>query len=488
MSNSIWGKVKVKEKKDSVKDFNTDVLIIGGGITGLSTAYFLKDSNLNISIIDKSNIGMGITSKTTAKVHFLQETIYQKLENSFNKDISKKYFDSQIDAISLIKDIISNEKIKCDFKECDSYIFTKEDKEIKKIKREKELLESWNIECKEVNKLPIHFPIKYGIMVKGNYTFHPLKYIKGLIDTVKDKINIYENILVLDIDPQVDGTYVVKTDKNTITCKYLVVACFYPFFVFPGLIPFKTYIKKEYVNSSKYDNASNFTALSVGSKLHSIRFYNDYIIYGSNDHRSTNKIKCQDNYKQSESDFKMFFSKEPEFTWMNQDLMSNDYLPLIGRINKNNPNLLIACAFNAWGMTNSTLSDKILSDIILGKENSYINLFAPDRMNTTGIINSIVSSTNYAKVYLQTTVKKNQTFNNKHVYTVNVNGKQYGVYCDDYGKKHIINLKCPHFKCNLVFNEAELTWDCPCHGSRFDIDGNIICGPAKNSINVKSVD
>lgn len=488
MSNSIWEEIKVKEIKNSVKDFNTDVLIIGGGITGLSTAYFLMDSNLDVAIIDKSNIGRGITCKTTAKVHFLQGDIYQKLESSFNKDVSKKYFDSQMDAIKLVKDIIDKEKIKCDFKECDSYIFTKEDKDIKKIEREKELLESWNIECKSINKLPIHFPIKYGIMVKGNYTFHPLKYINGLASTVKDKINIYENVLALEIVPQSDGSYIVKTDKNTITCKYVVIACFYPFFTFPGLIPIKTYIKREYVNCSKYDNVSNFTALSVGNKLHSIRFYKDYIIYGSNDHRLTNRVKYQDNYKQSMSDFKMFFSKDPEYTWMNQDLMSNDYLPLIGRINKNNPNLLIACSFNAWGMTNGTLSGKLLSDIILGKENRYIQLFKPDRMNAAGIINSIISSGNYAKIYIQTIVKKNQTCNNKNVYTVKINGEYYGVYCDDYDKKHIVKLMCPHLKCYLVFNEAELTWDCPCHGSRFDMDGNIICGPSKYSVKVKSVD
>jgi len=488
MNNSIWEEVKIKNINSEIKDFDTDVLIIGGGITGLSCAYFLKDSNLDITVIDKSNIGHGITCKTTAKVHFLQGAIYQDLENYFNKDISKKYFESQIDAIGLVKGIIDKEKIKCDLEETDAYIFTKEDKDIKKIKREKELLESWNIKCKEVDSLPILFPIKYGIMVKDNYVFHPLKYINGLINSIKDNINIYENVLAYEIEPQKDNTYIVRTNKNTIKCKYVVVACFYPFFTFPGLIPIKTYIKREYINSSKYDNVSNFTAISVGGKLHSIRFYKDYIIYGSNDHKLTNRIRYKNNYKQSMTDFKRLFSKDPEYTWMNQDLMTNDYLPLIGSVNKNNSNILLACGYNAWGMTNSTIAGKILSDIILKKKNRYIDLFKPDRMNAVGIINSIISSGNYAKIYIQTIVKKNHTFDNKNVYTVKINGEYYGVYCDNYNKKHIVKLLCPHLKCYLVFNEQELTWDCPCHGSRFDIDGNVLCGPSKESIKVKSVD
>lgn len=483
-NKSIWENISIKQLNNKCpNNINTDILIIGGGIAGLSTAYFLMDKDKKITIIDKSTIGMGITCKTTAKLNYLQGTIYQTLEKFFDTKTSNLYLQSQLEAISLIKKIIEKEKINCDLEKCKSYIFTKEDKNIKKIDKEKELLEKFNIQCKQVKELPIDFPIKYGLVVDNTYTFHPLKYIDSLRKTLIKNVDIYENVIALEITPQDDNSFIVKTDKGIINAKYVVVTCHYPFFIFPSIVPIKTYIEREYVNSSKYNlDVEPFTAVSVDSNLHSIRFYKDYVIYGSNKHRLTNKIKYEKNYEQSKIDFKRLFSKEPEYTWMNQDIVPNDNLPIIGIADKKNPNLLIATAFNKWGMTNGTIAGKILSDIINKQNNEYIKLFNPKRINPLGFLQSIIGTFHYSKVYIQTTIKKNPIFYNNHVYVVKINNELYGVYYDYYGKKHIVKHKCPHMKCNLVFNNEEKTWDCPCHGSRFDIDGNVIEGPANYNI------
>lgn len=478
-NKSIWeDQVKIKKDKSNKIINNTDILIIGGGITGLTTAYFLKDSNRKVTLIDKSSIGMGITSKTTAKVTYLQQDIYSKLSKSFNKKISKSYLTSQIYAIKLMLEIIKNENIKCDLEECSSYIFTKEEKNVKKIEKEKEILEEFGIDCFLGDSIPIKdFPVISSLRVNDTYTINPLKYIDGIKKSIKDKVNIYENILAKNISFKDDKIY-VETNTTTFICNDVIICNWYPFFIFPGLIPIKTYIKREYVNVAKYKHNRHFTAINIDNNLHSIRFYKDYIIYGSNSHRLTNKINYQENYLKSRSDFKRLFSKEPEYTWMNQDVMSNDYLPLIGRVNTNK-HVFIATAFNAWGMTNATLAGNLLSDLVLNKENIYEDLFSPRQISMPSIINSFIGIFHYAKVYIQTTIKRNPVFYNDKIYTVKINGKYYGVYIDNYDKKHIVYLKCPHMKCNLVFNNYEKTWDCPCHGSRFDIDGNIINGPSK---------
>ena len=479
--NVLWSKYLEKNKYiNKIKnDINTDILIIGGGIAGLTVAYFLKDYNYNITLIDKNIIGNGITIKTTAKVTYLQKNIYSILKKNFNKDISRLYLNSQLEAMQLMLNIIKKENIECDIEKCDSYIFTKNKNNIKAIEDEKKLLDEFNIDNYIDNSLPIeNFKIEKSLKVPNTYTINPIKYINGIKNSIKDSINIYENTLAKNISIK-DNRIITETNNNKINSKYVIVCCHYPFFIFPGLIPVKTYIKREYVNCAEFNVNKNFTAINIDKNLHSVRFYKNYVIYGSNSHKLTNKIDYEKNYNKSKSDFKRIFSREPELTWMNQDIMTNDNLPLIGKI-KNN--IFIATGFNAWGMTNATIAGKIIKDLIIDKKNIYEKMFSPKRSNITNTVNSLIRSLNYAKVYIQTTIKRNPTFYNEHVYTIKINGKYYGIYYDLYNKRHIVSLTCPHMKCHLVFNNYEKTWDCPCHGSRFDIDGNIINGPSKENI------
>ena len=483
-NKSIWEsgcKKESKSKVEKIKDIKTDVLIIGGGMTGLTTGYFLMNKNFKTTIIDKGKVGMGVTSKTTGKLSYLQGTTYQDIASKFDLKTSRKYLDSQIEAIKIVKSIVKEYNIECNLEEVDSFIFTKKKEDIDKVKKEMNILNGFDIKCSEVSNLPINFPIEYGIKVSNTYTFHPLKYINGLKKNLEKEISFYEDIMALEIT-QKDGYYDIRTDKNMIKAKYVVIACHYPFFIKPGFVPLKTYIKREYVNVSKYDYDVHFSAISVGNTLHSIRFYEDYLIYGSNQQRLTNKIDYNKQFDNSKIDFKRLFSKEPEFSWINQDLMTNDGIPLIGIMDKKQPNLLLATGFNAWGMTNGTIAGKVISDMILNKYSPYKDLFNPTRFNMGGFIESIIGGFHYSKVYAQTTFKKNAVTYSDRVYTIRIDGKHYGVYLDDNKKRHIVNLLCPHMKCHLVFNIADTTWDCPCHGSRFNIDGEVIEGPANYSI------
>ena len=158
---------------------------------------------------------------------------------------------------------------------------------------------------------------------------------------------------------------------------------------------------------------------------------------------------------------------------MNQDVMSNDQLPFIGKIKDN---LYISTAYNTWGMTNSTIGAKLISDLINNKDNEYVSLFNPNRINFPLIINSFIGLFHYLKSYLEA------LFHKSNPHYVRINGLIYGIYIDKEGIEHKVKLICPHMKCPLVFNQKELTWDCPCHGSRFDLDGNILETPAIKKI------
>ena len=170
---------------------------------------------------------------------------------------------------------------------------------------------------------------------------------------------------------------------------------------------------------------------------------------------------------------------------MNQDLMMNDSLPWIGILDKNQPNLYIATGYQAWGMTNGTIAGKIIGDLILKKENAYTELFSPLRSMKPNIIPIFTNGLEYLKAYTKTYFNKNPKFHSKHAMILKINGIDCGIFIDQVGKKHIVHNLCPHLKCKLVFNTLEETWDCPCHGSRFNIDGDVIEGPATFSIRIQ---
>lgn len=470
----LWNKqVKLKEESSSKlpSSCEVDVLIVGGGITGLTTAYFLKDTSKKIMVVDKGIIGTGITSRSTAKITYLQEIIYQQLEKNFNFEIARCYFDSQKEAIARILEIIKQEKISCDLEQVDSIIFTLKNSGISKIEKEKSILREFGVDTRDVDSKKV----MSGIKISDSYVFHPIKYLLGLKKVIEHKVPIYENILVKNIRKATDGYFVI-TSNGLIHAKEVVIACHYPFFLKPLFTPLKTYIKREYVNVAKIDDPCSYSAISIDQELHSIRYYKDYVLYGSNQHKLTSKIDYGKNYIQSRKDFRRYFHKDPEFTWMNQDMVSHDMLPFIGKAQEG---IYVAMAYHGWGMTNGTIAGKIISDLIMTGSSPYQKLFHPYRFNLSLFGNSILGTFHYMKAYTQSLWKKsNPSY-------IKIHGVMYATYLDDKKMPHTLCLLCPHMKCNLVFNREEKTWDCPCHGSRFDLDGNVIEGPAKESLSKK---
>lgn len=483
---SLWGKYiknNIKTEFDDVS--NVDVLIIGGGIAGISSAFELKGSNLNVCLIEATKIGSGTTSLTTGKITYLQDTIYSDLVSMHNIDIAKKYLESQIYAGKIIKDNIDKYSIDCDYIENDSYIFSKKDEDKQKIDNEYQILKKLGVDAQIMEKLPIDFPCSYSLKVPNTAVFNPIKYINKLVDIMKDKIKIYEGVRALEVKKEND-IFIVKTTKNTIKAKYVVVCTHYPFFVLPGLIPLKTHIEKSHVIAAKIKNIEKFNAISVGKQIYSIRYYKDkepYLIFAGESYKMSNHIDYEKRQKELALKFKKYFNLSVDYEWSIHDLTSNDLLPLIGKID--NENILVATAFNKWGMTNGVLSGKILSDIILGNKNEYIDLFKLNRKITMKrTINFIVDTFNISKIFIGTKIDKNKAFYNNKVKFVTINGKIYGIYTDNNGKKHKIRNLCPHMKCSLVFNFMDKTWDCPCHGSKFDVDGNVIKGPSVFDIKI----
>ena len=478
-NQSIWlDNINLGQEKSLEKNLDVDVLIIGGGITGLNTAYEFINKGLKVALVEKNQIGMGVTSKTTAKITYLQENIYTKLKKYHNEEIAKLYLDSQLESIEMIKDRIEKNNIDCDFYKTSSYFFTNDQEQIKIVKDEKNLLEKFGIIVSEETKLANNKKVKYAIKVDNTYVFHPLKYLKGLKKVLKkNKIQIYENTKINTIDKQEDF-FISKTDDYLIKSKTVILTLHYPYFIYPFFFPLKTTLEKSYICAKKCHDFFKFSAINIEKPKESIRYHKDkksnYEITLTASHNIAFKNNEEKNFSQ------LLKNDKYDYAWSNIDIITDDYLPYIGKIDSN---LLIGTGYNKWGMTNSILAGKVLCDIVLGKENKYIDLLNPKRgINLVKIINFPVTIGSSLKSFIGSKINKNKSWYNSNVKFEIRNNKSVGIYIDDNNKEHIVYNKCPHLKCSLIFNEVEKTWDCPCHGSRFDLDGKCIEGPSNYNI------
>lgn len=479
---SIWN---LKENRDTIKELDknikVDTLIIGAGLTGLNTAYYLKDFG-NVVVVEASVFGHGVTLNTTAKINYLQERIYTKIKSLRGEKLAKIYLNSQKSAIDKLINIIKKEKIECDLKKVPSYIFANTKKEISKLNDEVKFLKNNKIDIKK-GELPDKITTYSSYYVEDTYVFNPYKYLKGLYNLVlKSGIMVYENTRVIDIRGD-ENNYEVLTSKGfSIKAKKIVFGCHYPYFKMPFFLPIKSTIEKSYIIVSKVEKDKGFTCISTGRPVYSCRFYDDgeniYQIslgeshnsaFDQNDEYHFNRIKEIFNLKE----------KNIILRYSNSDIMTVDYMPYIGKI-KNN--MYIGCGYNTWGMTNSVLAASLISDCIKGKENKLINYFSPKRLTLANLISLPSILFSQSKSFFGAKINKNKPWYCNEVRFYKENGINYAVYTDEQGVEHRIINKCPHLGCRLIFNKLEKTWDCPCHSSRFDIDGKCIKGPSNYDI------
>lgn len=483
-NKSIWSEYLKKDVyKELNEDIKTDVIIIGGGITGLNVLYQLMESGIKAVLVEKNTLGSGVTSKTTGKLTYLQENMCSKITTYHSLERAGEYVKSQMMAVKLAKEIITKENIDCNLEKTRSYIFCDSAKEA--LKKEQEILESIGIPLKTSNKLQGSNIERKNFYVEDTYVFNPIKYINEVARICESRgSKIYENTKIISIEEE-NGTYICKTPKNSITTKYIVLALHYPYFLSPFYLPLKSYMEKSYIEAFLTEKNYKYNAINIDKEKASTRFYTDnektYQLYLSNSHNIAIKSNDEDNFQE-------LLNKKntnPEYIWSNKDIMTIDAIPFIGRIKKNS-NILLATGYNTWGMTNSFLAGNIITSIIKNKENKYIDLFSPTRtldIKAFQNVPLIVGSSAYSFI-------KNKIVKDKKWYSENIkfemrNGKNVAIYIDDGKKEHIVYPICPHLKCSLIFNEVEKTWDCPCHGSRFDIDGISIEGPSNYNISYK---
>lgn len=470
---SIWSKsYNIKERKALDTNIEVEAVVIGGGIAGLLTAYMLKKKGVEVVVIDRDRILNANTKNTTAKITIQHDLIYDKLIKEFKEENAKKYAQANDRAIKDYKRLIEDNKIDCDFEELDAYVYSLDND--KKIIKEYEAAMKLGIECEVVDEIELPFKIIKAIKFKNQAQFNPVKFLNFIAKDLK----IYENTKALDIKENI-----VITDKGEIKAKHIVVATHFPIINVPGYYFLRMHQERSYVIA--LDNAQKLNGMYIDENKegYSFRSYKNLLLVGGGASRTGNNEKGG-NYNNIREYSKVLYPGSTEkYNWSAQDCMTSDGLPFIGVYSKEMPNVYVATGFNKWGMTTSMVASEIISDMIIGKENIFADIFSPDRFDITASIKNMVtdfSNTAYnfiaQKISIPTEVLDD--VNVGHGGIISFDGEKVGVYKDNKGKSHIVSTKCPHLGCELKWNPEDLSWDCPCHGSRFNYKGGLLDSPA----------
>lgn len=433
MNKSVWSdSVKLPEFNRLNGSIKTDVLIIGGGLCGLLCAYFLKKASVECVVAEGNKIASGVTKNTTAKITFQHGLIYDSLKKSLGAEKAKMYLEANKNALSEYERLCEN--IDCGFEKKPAFTYSIDNRG--KIENEVAAVQSLGAEAEFTDSTELPFKISGAIRFPDQAQFNPLLFISG----ITAGLNIYEETFIRDITPKkaISDTGEINADK-------IIVATHFPFINKHGNYFLKLYQHRSYV--SAYKNAVELSGMYVdeNEKGMSFRNYQDLLLIGGGDHRTG---KTGGTWNELHSFAKKYYPKaELKYEWATQDCMSLDGIPYIGRYSKRTKDLFVASGFNKWGITGSMAAAKILCDMVRDKKNDFSEVFSPDR-----------------------SILRPQLF---------VNGFEAAVNLMTPTKK-----RCPHLGCALKWNKDERTWDCPCHGSRFEKDGKLIDNPATGDAKV----
>lgn len=480
------------------EDIKVDVAVIGGGITGLMTALLLSEAGKKVAVFEALNIGFGTTGYSTGNLYALVDEHLSKIKSKWNKDVMINVVKSRSEALDLIESTINKFEIDCNFSRQPFHYFAEklDDYSSKFLEKEFAAAQEAGLNAELTSDIPLHFPIERGLRIENQAQFQPVKFIHGLANKVCDKFMIFENTKITEIE---EDNCVLKTEDYKINAKQIVIATHTPkgiFAVQSFMGPYREYgaagiLKK----GSKYPKGI-FWGVSENEK-HSVRSFNDnaknYIMVIGEKHKTgqedcnIDRVKNLEKFLDSRYDMKSF-----EYRWGGQHYRAADGLPYIGQ-SFTSDNTYIATGFATDGLVYGTVAAVIIKDHILGKQNEYFEMYNSKRITPLKSAAAFIKeNVNEVIQYLKDFPANTDADSFNEVKKgkgkiMNINSEKCGVYRDENNGLHIVSAVCPHMKCIVNFNELEKSWDCPCHGSRFDIKGEVIEGPAISGLPLKKI-
>lgn len=473
-----------------------DVIIAGGGITGITTALLLQRAGMKCLVLEANNLCFGTTGGTTAHLNTLLDTPYTTIGKNFDQETARLVAQAAKESIDLVQRNINLYDINCGFEETDGYLYAGDEKQEKELEDIRKASEEAGLIIGYTDQIPVPFSFRKAVQVKGQAKFSPLPYVYALAKAFEKSGGVVmQHSRVVDLEP--GETIAVNTEKEVYRSRYFIYATHIP----PGInllhlrcVPYRSYAMAITLNDNKYPEGLTY---DMEDPYHYYRSQvvngQNYLIAGGKDHKTAHEENTKYKFVQLRSHIKDHFKFERiDYKWSSQYFEPADGLPYIGHLPGQPDNIFVATGFGGNGMTYSGVAAITLKEILLNENTRYSAIFNPNRVKpVAGFTNFIKHNADVVKQFA------GKWFSHEELpeladlapgeaRVVMFENKKLAIFKSNEGGIHAVSPICTHMKCEVKWNEAEKTWDCPCHGARYSYDGKVVTGPA--SADLEQVD
>ena len=487
---SLWQDLQAIFSSGNGKHTNIvyDVIVVGGGITGVTTAYELQKRGKNCLLIESRNLCFGTTGGTTAHVNSFFDTTYAEVASDFGKEGAKNLAQAAKDALNMFAEHIEELKIDCDYRLMDGIVYAREAEQLSELDDMYEAAVEAGILVSYVNKIPIRDAFQRALSFKKQAQLHPVKYVYALAHAFKNAGGtILENCFAKDLSQK--DTLEIETSLGTFQCEKLIFATHIP----PGVnllhlrcAPYRSYAMAIELEDDQYPLSSVYDMMDPYHYYRTQEMDNQkFLIAGGEDHKTGHEENTELPFDKLEVYLKKIFNiREIKYRWSSQYFEPADGLAYIGQLPGASDNVFTATGFGGNGITYSHIAANIMVAKIIQNSDLYEGIFNPGRVKpVAGFSNFIKENVDVVSSLISDTFKISSVetlggIRNNSANTVKYQHRSVAIYKNQQGELFCLNPTCTHLKCTVRWNQTERSWDCPCHGARYSINGEVLTGPA----------